>query len=57
MSLKAPMGARCVALLILVASAFLAGVGTSASVEFVGQAPPPQSSLSLWYRQPGQTIR
>jgi alpha-L-fucosidase 2 len=41
-----------VSMLVLTAAVLLAAGQTPASLEFVGQAPPPSSVLSLWYRQP-----
>jgi alpha-L-fucosidase 2 len=37
---------------LVLTGAAVRGVQTPTGVEFVGQAPPPASSLSLWYRQP-----
>jgi alpha-L-fucosidase 2 len=39
-------------MLVLTAAALFAAGQTPASIEFAGQAPPPSSVLSLWYRQP-----
>jgi alpha-L-fucosidase 2 len=40
------------ALVVVLAGAGLFGQQAGPSVQFVGQAPPPASALSLWYRQP-----
>ena len=39
-------------ILVLTAGVLLAGQQTPTSTSFTGEAPPPSSVLSLWYRQP-----